>query len=326
MKYSVIVPVYNEEEVLPETCRRLRRVMETTGESFELIFVDDGSRDSSVAILQEIGKQDPAVKVVVFSRNFGQQAAISAGLAAASGEAMVIIDADLQDPPEVIPKMIAKWKEGYQVVYGKRSERKGETWFKKFTAAAFYRLMNRLTECEIPMDTGDFRLMDRKVVDALQSMREHNRFIRGLTSWIGFKQTGISYVRQARHSGETKYPLRKMVRFAMDAITGFSYFPLQIMIYVSFVLGVLAVLAIPVVSILRVVLGSGFMGGQATTIVLLLTIGAFQLFFLFIMGQYIARIYDEVRDRPLYIVASAKGFNTQPTTEKSPEPQPEMES
>lgn len=222
--------------------------------------------------------------------------------------------------------MIERWKAGYEVVYAVREERKGESWFKLLTAKIFYRLIYRITDVDIPMDTGDFRLMDRKVVDALQSMREHNRFIRGLTSWIGFKQTGISYVRQARHSGETKYPLRKMVRFAMDAVTGFSYFPLQIMIYVSFVLGVLAVFAIPVISFLRVVLGSEFLGGQVTTIVLLLTLSAFQLFFLFIMGQYIARIYDEVRDRPLYIVASAKGFSSQ--SEKAParplrEPEPE---
>jgi dolichol-phosphate mannosyltransferase len=229
----------------------------------------------------------------------------------------------------MVLEMIERWKAGYEVVYAVREERQGESWFKLLTAKIFYRLIYRITDVDIPMDTGDFRLMDRKVVKALQSMREHNRFIRGLTSWVGFRQTGVQYVRQARHAGETKYPLRKMIRFAMDAITGFSYFPVQVMIYVSFVLGVLAILAIPVISILRVGLGPGFLGGQVTTIVALLILSSFQLFFLFIMGQYVARIYDEVRDRPLYIVASEVGFeHKEPETDTlpvppAPEPEPE---
>ena len=328
-RYSIVAPIYNEEGNIQVLYDRICEVMDKAGESWELVTVNDGSRDRSLELLEQLSAKDPRIKVVNFARNFGHQIAVTAGLDYTSGDAVIIIDADLQDPPELILEMIERWKAGYEVVYAVREERKGESWFKLLTAKIFYRLIYRITDVDIPMDTGDFRLMDRKVVDALQSMREHNRFIRGLTSWIGFKQTGISYVRQARHSGETKYPLRKMVRFAMDAITGFSYFPLQIMIYVSFVLGVLAVLAIPVVSVLRVVLGSGFMGGQTTTIVVLLTIGAFQLFFLFIMGQYIARIYDEVRDRPLYIVASAKGFSTKPAAQKIEpplKPQPEMES
>lgn len=307
-RYSIIAPIYNEEGNIQVLYERIQEVMNSTGESWELVTVNDGSRDRSLEMLWVLSQQDPRVKVVNFARNFGHQIAVTAGLDYASGEACVIIDADLQDPPEMILEMVERWKAGYEVVYAIREERHGESWFKLMTAKIFYRLIYRITDVDIPLDTGDFRLMDRKVVDALQSMREHNRFIRGMTSWIGFKQTGIAYVRQARYSGETKYPLKKMVRFAMDAITGFSYFPLQIMIYVSFILGVLAVMAIPVISILRVVLGSGFLGGQVTTIVLLLILSSFQLFFLFVMGQYVARIYDEARDRPLYIVASETGF------------------
>jgi dolichol-phosphate mannosyltransferase len=205
--------------------------------------------------------------------------------------------------------MIERWKAGYQVVYAIRSERKGESWFKLMTAKLFYRVIYRITDVDIPVDTGDFRLMDERVVAVLKQMREHNRFIRGMTSWVGFKQTGVYYVRDVRHSGETKYPLRKMIRFALDAITSFSYFPLQIMVYVAAVLGVLALLAIPVVALLRLALGTEFFGGQATTIILLLLMSSFQLFFLFILGQYVARIYDETRDRPLYVIAHRRGLN-----------------
>jgi dolichol-phosphate mannosyltransferase len=215
------------------------------------------------------------------------------------------------------------------VVYAVRQERKGESWFKLMTAKLFYRMIYRITDVNIPLDTGDFRLMDRAVVDVLNSMREHNRFIRGMTSWIGFKQTGVTYVREAREWGETKYPFKKMVRFAMDAVTGFSYFPLQIMVYVAFVLGLLAVLAIPVIALLRVALGYEFLGGQVTTIVVLLIASAFQLFFLFVMGQYVARIYDEARGRPLYIVASKTNLDgVKPVALNSREtkatPEPEM--
>ncbi len=308
-RYSIIAPIYNEEGNIQILYDRICEVMDSTGEDWELVTVNDGSRDRSLEMLQEISRKDPRIKVLNFARNFGHQIAVTAGLDYASGDAVVIIDADLQDPPEMILEMIERWKAGYDVVYAIREERQGESWFKLLTAKIFYRLIYRITDVNIPLDTGDFRLMDEKVVGALQSMREHNRFIRGMTSWIGFKQTGVSYVRQARHSGETKYPLGKMVRFAMDAITGFSYFPLQVMVYVSFVLGVLAILAIPVISVFRVILGSSFLGGQVTTIVLLLLLSSFQLFFLFVMGQYVARIYDEARARPLYIVASETGFD-----------------
>jgi dolichol-phosphate mannosyltransferase len=301
--------------------------MDSTDESWELVAINDGSRDRSMDLLEALSASDSRIKVINFARNFGHQIAVTAGLDYTSGEAVVIIDADLQDPPEMILEMIERWKAGYQVVYAVREEREGESWFKLLTAKIFYRLIYRITDVDIPMDTGDFRLMDRQVVNALQSMREHNRFIRGMTSWVGFRQTGVNYVRQARHAGETKYPLKKMVQFAMDAITGFSYFPLQIMIYVSFVLGILAVLAIPIISVLRVALGTSFMGGQVTTIVLLLILSSFQLFFLFIMGQYVARIYDETRDRPLYIIASKTGFDArheaEPETQAPQQPEPE---
>lgn len=302
-RYSIVAPIYNEEGNIQHLYERLCEVMDSTGEPWELVTVNDGSRDRSLELLKALAEKDPRIKIVNFARNFGHQIAVTAGLDYVSGEASVIIDADLQDPPELILEMIERWKAGYEVVYAVREERKGESWFKLLTAKVFYRLIYRITDVDIPLDTGDFRLMDEKVVRALQSMREHNRFIRGMTSWIGFKQTGVSYVREERFAGETKYPLGKMVSFAMDAITGFSYFPLQIMVYVSFVLGVLAVLLVPVISILRVTLGSGFLGGQVTTIVLLLLVSSFQLFFLFILGQYVARIYDETRDRPLYLVA-----------------------
>jgi dolichol-phosphate mannosyltransferase len=323
-RYSIVAPIYNEEGNIQVLYDRICQVMDSTGESWELVTVNDGSRDRSLELLEELAKKDSRIKVVNFARNFGHQIAVTAGLDYTSGEAAVVIDADLQDPPEMILEMIERWKAGYQVVYAVREQRKGESWFKLMTAKIFYRLIYRITDVDIPLDTGDFRLMDRKVVDALGAMREHNRFIRGMTSWIGFKQTGITYVREARHSGETKYPLRKMVRFAMDAVTGFSYFPLQVMIYVSLILGILAVLAIPIISVLRIVLGTEFLGGQVTTIVLLLLLSSFQLFFLFIMGQYVARIYDETRNRPLYIVASEVGFKVEEpvkTHEVTPEPE-----
>jgi glycosyltransferase involved in cell wall biosynthesis len=329
-RYSIVAPIYNEEGNIQVLYDRIKQVLESTGETWELVTINDGSRDRSAELIEALSAKDPRVKMLNFARNFGHQIAVTAGMNHTSGDAVVVIDADLQDPPELILEMIERWKAGYQVVYAVREERKGESWFKLLTAKLFYRLIYRITDVDIPMDTGDFRLMDRKVVEALNAMPEHNRFIRGMTSWVGFKQTGVTYVREARLSGETKYPLRKMVRFAMDAVTGFSYFPLQVMVYVSLVLGFLAILAIPIIAILRVALGYEFLGGQVTNIILMLLLSAFELFFLFIMGQYVARIYDEVRGRPLYILASRTGFD-QPAkaAEKqvqTPEPRPEPEA
>ncbi|MBL8154174.1 MAG: glycosyltransferase family 2 protein, partial [Anaerolineae bacterium] len=275
-RYSIIAPIYNEEGNIQALYDRISAVLDSTGESWEVVCINDGSRDRSVELIEVLAAKDSRIKLVSFARNFGHQIAVTAGLQHVSGDAVVIIDADLQDPPELILEMIERWKAGYEVVYAVRQERKGETWFKLLTAKLFYRLIYRITDVDIPMDTGDFRLMDRKVVDVLNRMKEHNRFIRGMTSWVGFRQTGVSYVRQERHAGETKYPLRKMVRFAMDAITGFSYFPLQIMVYVSFVLGLVAVLAIPIIAVLRLILGFEFLGGQVTSIVLLLLLSSFQ--------------------------------------------------
>lgn len=301
--FSIIAPVFNEEPIIPELYRRLVEVMDSTGEPWELVMINDGSRDGSAREMHALQERDPRVRVVNFARNFGHQNAVTAGMDYARGQAIVIIDADLQDPPSVILDLIAKWREGYHVVYAVRSERRGETWFKQMTAKLFYRVIYRITDVDIPLDTGDFRLMDRQVVDAVKTMREHNRFIRGLTSWVGFRQTGVQYVRQERFAGQTKYPLRKMLRFALDAITGFSYFPLQVMIYASLVLALIAVLAVPIVAVLRLSTGKEIFEGQATTLAVLLLLSSFQLFFFFIMGQYVARIYDEVRQRPLYIVS-----------------------
>jgi len=317
-RYSIVAPIFNEEGNIALLLERIGKVMESTGETWELILVNDGSTDRSAEMIDEAAQRDSHVKTIHFARNFGHQIAVTAGIDHASGDAVVLIDADLQDPPELILEMIERWKAGFQVVYAVRAERKGESHFKLLTAKLFYRVIYRITDVSIPVDTGDFRLMDRRVVEALKAMREHNRFIRGMTSWVGFKQTGVSYVREARHSGETKYPFKKMVRFALDAITSFSYFPLQIMVYVSLVLGILALVAIPVVALLRIAVGVEFFGGQATTIILLLLMSSFQLFFLFILGQYVARTYDEARNRPLYIVASSVGFD-------QPEPIPERQ-
>lgn len=305
---SIVAPVYNEEGNLPLFYERVAAVMQQQGEDWELILVNDGSRDRSLAIMLELAERDPHVRFINFARNFGHQTAVTAGIDFAIGQAVVLIDTDLQDPPEVIPQLMAKWREGYEVVYAVRAERHGESWFKLMTAKIFYRVLYRITEVDIPVDTGDFRLMDSKVVNVLQKMREHNRFIRGMTSWVGFRQAGVEYTREARHWGETKYPFRKMLRFALDAITGFSYFPVQIMAYFSGVLGLLAIVIAVVIAGLRIVLGQAFFGGQATTIVLMLLLSSFQLFFLFVIGQYIARIYDETRGRPLYVVASTGGF------------------
>lgn len=309
---SIVIPIYNEDGNIDELYRRLVEVLEIIGEPWELVFVNDGSWDGSAAKLSALAERDYRVRVINFARNFGHQNAVTAGMDYAHGDAVVLIDADLQDPPEVIAQLVEKWREGYQVVYAVRAERKGETWFKRTTATLFYRLIYRIAEIDIPVDTGDFRLMDRVVVEALRAMPEHNRFIRGMTSWVGFRQTGVEYVRAERAWGKTKYPFRKMTRFALDAITGFSYFPLQITIYVSLVLALLAVLAVPVVAGLRLVGSSVQFEGQATTLIVLLVLSSFQLFFFFIMGQYVARIYDEVRNRPHYIVSNV--LNEPPET------------
>ncbi len=241
---------------------------------------------------------------MIFARNFGHQIAVTAGLDYSRGQAVVIIDADLQDPPEVILEMIQKWREGFEVVFAVRADREGETWFKKFTASAFYRLIYRITDVKIPLDTGDFRLLDRKVVNVMNRMREHHRFLRGMSSWVGFKQVGVSYKRAARFAGETKYPFKKMFKLALNAITGFSYLPLQIATYMGFFSALLALIAIPVVIIMRS-LNEGAFFGQASVLIAVLFLGGVQLVSLGILGEYVGRIYDEVKGRPLYVVSEA---------------------
>ena len=302
--YSIVVPIYNEFENLPELYRRLKDVMDSTGESWELILVDDGSTDGSTEKIRELASADQAVRPVIFARNFGHQVAITAGWDYARGDAVVIIDADLQDPPETILDLARKWKEGYEVVYAVRAEREGESWFKLWTASLFYRLIYRITDVKIPVDTGDFRLMDRKVVDVLKQMKERHRFPRGMSAWVGFRQIGVEYKRAARHAGVTKYPFRKMLRLALNAITGFSYFPLQVATYVGFVAAGIAILAIPIVIYMRI-MGSGAFFGQATTLISVLFLGGVQLISLGILGEYIGRLYDEAKGRPLYIVSES---------------------
>jgi dolichol-phosphate mannosyltransferase len=304
IKYSIIAPIFNEKENLPELHRRITEVLDSTNEPWELILVDDGSNDGSTEIIRELAKKDPHVRPVIFARNFGHQVAVTAGLDYSRGDAVVIIDADLQDPPELILEMAKKWKEGNEVVFAVRAEREGESWFKLWTASLFYRIIYRITDVKIPLDTGDFRLMDRKVVQVMNQMRERHRFLRGMSAWVGFKQVGVEYKRAARVAGETKYPFRKMFRLAINAVTGFSYFPLQVATYFGFASAGFAILVIPIVIYLRIT-GSQAFFGQASTLIAVLFLGGVQLISLGVLGEYIGRLYDEAKGRPLYIVREA---------------------
>lgn len=302
--FSVVAPIYNERENIPELYRRVRSTMESMGETWELILVDDGSTDGSTQAIRALALQDAHVRRVLFARNFGHQIAVTAGLDYSRGEATIIIDADLQDPPEVIPELASRWREGFEVVYAVRAEREGESWFKRLTAALFYRIIYRITDVKIPLDTGDFRLLDRKVVEALGRMRERHRFLRGMSAWVGFRQIGVPYKRAARQAGETKYPFRKMFRLALNAVTAFSYFPLQLATYFGFISAGISILAIPVVIVMRLA-GSPAFTGQATTLIAVLFLGGVQLISLGILGEYIGRLYDEAKDRPLYVLREA---------------------
>lgn len=304
-QYSIVAPVFNELGNVVEFHRRVKATMDEIGEPWELILVDDGSTDGSTEKIRELAKQDKHVRPVIFARNFGHQIAVTAGLDYSRGQAVVMIDSDLQDPPEVIKELIAKWQEGFEVVYAVRAEREGETWFKLFTASVFYRLIYRITDLNIPMDAGDFRLLDRKVVNVLNQMRERHRFLRGMSIWVGFKQTGVDYKRAARFSGETKYPFKKMIKFAWDAVTSFSYFPLQVAMYLGFISAGLSILAIPIVAVLRITTAEHELTGQATTLIAVLFLGGVQLISLGILGEYIGRLFDQVKGRPLYIVREA---------------------
>jgi dolichol-phosphate mannosyltransferase len=305
---SIVIPMYNEELVVRESYKRLTKVAGGFGESYELVFVNDGSRDRTAAILSEICDSDPRVKLIDFSRNFGHQVAITAGMDYASGQAIVVIDGDLQDPPEVISQMIAKWREGYDVVYGKRLERKGDTIFKKITAKFFYRFLKRMTDVDIPVDTGDFRLIDRKVAEALKLVNEKNRYIRGLISWLGFKQIGVEFSRDKRFAGETKYPLKKMLKFAFDAITSFSYKPLKLASYVGFLLSFFSFIYLLIVVYLKI-FTTNTITGWASILAVNLFFNGIILMILGIIGEYIGRIYDEAKGRPLYVIRDLKNFN-----------------
>ncbi len=305
---SVVVPCYNEEAVIHETHRRLSRVLSNLEDlEYELVYVNDGSRDRTPLLLQQLQVNDRRVRVVQFSRNFGHQIAVTAGLEHAAGDAVVLIDADLQDPPEVIREMVRRWREGYDVAYGVRTDRPGESAFKLGTAKLFYRGINRLSDTPIPLDTGDFRLMDRKVVDALQTMPERDRFVRGMVSWVGFRQVAVPYRREARFAGESKYPLFKMVRFALDGVTSFSVQPLRLATWLGFLVSGLALVGITYALTLRL-FTSNWVTGWTALFIMVLFLGGVQLLSLGIIGEYIGRIYGEAKRRPLYLVAETHGF------------------
>ena len=310
MLLSVVVPCANEQEVLRETNRRLVSTLGQVSLDFEIIYVDDGSTDSTIDLLRELQVQDERIRVVRLSRNFGQQIAITAGLEHASGDAVVVIDADLQDPAELIPEFVERWLEGYDVVYGVRTQRDGETVFKRWTAKSFYRLINRLSDTSIPIDTGDFRLIDRAVVNALLAMPEHDRFMRGMVSWLGFSQVSVSYRRAPRLAGVTKYPLLKMLRLAVDGIVSFSTMPLRLATWLGLASSGLAALGI-VYALASRIFAQGWVKGWTSILMAVLFIGGVQLVCLGIIGEYIGRIYGESKDRPLYVVRERIGFDAQ---------------
>ncbi|MCI9625228.1 MAG: glycosyltransferase [Clostridia bacterium] len=299
---SVVVPMYFEEEVVQECYKRLCDVLHNKYR-YELIFVNDGSTDKTLPLLEEIAAVDKCVKVVSFARNFGHQAAVTAGIAKAQGDALVIIDADLQDPPELIPDMVKLWQQGHEVVYAKRKKRKGESKFKLITAKFFYRFLDAMTDIQIPTDTGDFRLIDRKVAEVFKTMPERNRFIRGMVSWIGFSQIPIEYERDERFAGETKYPLKKMLKFASDGIVSFSVKPLRLVLLLGFIATFIAFLLFLYAVLGKIFFPAATSGGWASLMATIAFFGGVQLLSLGIVGEYIARIYEESKDRPLYIVA-----------------------
>jgi dolichol-phosphate mannosyltransferase len=306
--YSVIIPVFNEAAVLPAFFERLRAVAGTISGQGEFIFVNDGSSDESLALVKAFRETDQRVKIVSFSRNFGHQMAITAGLDSAAGDAVVIIDADLQDPPELIPKLVEKWQEGFSVVYAERSARLGESFFKRASARVFYRVLRWLTKYPIPENVGDFRIMDKSVVKTLRNIREQHRYMRGLVSWVGFRQGGVSYVRDPRYAGETKYPFKKMVKFALDGVTSFSTVPLRMAVSLGFFI-VMICMAVAVYA-----LGARFIfhvtiQGWTSLILVVVFMSGVQLIVLGVLGEYIGRIYEEVKGRPLYVTEEKIGFD-----------------
>ncbi len=306
VELSVVVPIYNEQESVPELIARLHEALAGVVRSYEVILVDDGSSDRTWEIIGAAAARDARIKGLSFSRNFGHQMAFTAGLDHADGDAVVIMDADLQDPPELLPELIARWREGYDVVYAVRARRHGETAFKLLTAAAFYRLLRRITRVDIPVDTGDFRLMSRRAVLAFRRMPERHRFTRGMVSWLGFRQAGVPYVRAARHAGETKYPLRKMLRLASDGITSFSYLPLQLATYLGLLVSGLAFVALAATLVLK--LAGAHLAWVWVALSALALLGGAQLVAVGLLGEYVGRVLDEAKRRPLYLVRETVGL------------------
>lgn len=308
---SVVAPVYNEEDTLEAFYARVCDAL--SGLPFELVLVDDGSSDASPALLERLASTDPRVKVVSLSRNFGHQAALTAGLDHARGDAVAMIDADLQDPPELILTMLDHWRAGSDVVYAVREERQGETWFKLATARWFYRLFGRLTRLDLRPNSGDFRLVDRRALDALLAMRERSRFLRGMTVWLGFTQTGVPYTRDARHAGETKYTLAKMMRFSLDALSSFSHAPLQAATLLGFAFSIVAFLGIPIAIAAKI--ADLYVPGVVSVLIVVLLLGGIQLITVGIIGEYVGRIYEEVKGRPLYLVRGRRNLEPGPAVE-----------
>ncbi len=306
--YSLIIPIYNEEDNIAELYRRIKAVMDRLDQSVELILINDGSRDNSLKLIRELQQQDNRVCYLSLARNFGHQIAVTAGLNFARGQAVIILDADLQDPPELIPELLEKWRQGYQVVYAQRTKRKQEGWFKRFTAYIFYRLLQRLADVNIPTDTGDFCLMDRQVVDLLNAMPERNRYIRGLRSWVGFRQTAIQFERDPRFAGDVKYTFRKSFALALNSLVSFSQVPLRLSTYLGLFSALLALLMALLVLYWRLSEANSRITGLATVVIAILFLGSVQLVCIGILGEYIGRIYEEVKGRPLYTLSEVSGF------------------
>jgi glycosyltransferase involved in cell wall biosynthesis len=312
-KYSFIIPVYNEEDTLLEMSRRVSAVMNRLDGPVELILVNDGSRDRSLSLLRELHDRDPRVCYISLARNFGHQIAVTAGLNYVRGQAIVVLDADLQDPPELIPDLIAKWKQGYQIVYAQRTQRRQESWRKRLPAYVFYRVMRNLADVDIPMDTGDFCLMDRRVVDVLNTMPERNRYIRGLRSWVGLSQTSISFERDPRFAGEVKYTFRKSLSLAANGLVTFSRVPLRLSTYVGLAAAAVALLMALLVLYWRIVAPHSPLTGFAAILIAMFFLGAVQLVSIGILGEYVGRIYEEVKGRPLYVLSEVAGFTEEPS-------------
>ncbi|NCR58141.1 MAG: glycosyltransferase family 2 protein [Microcystis aeruginosa LL13-06] len=307
-KYSLIIPIYNEEETIPELYRRVSDIMDSLDDSVELILINDGSGDRSLKLMRELQERDARVCYISFARNFGHQAAVTAGLNFARGQVIVVLDADLQDPPELIPKMIESWQAGYHVVYAQRTKRKKESWFKRLTAYVFYRLLRRLADVDIPADTGDFCLMDRQVVDLLNSMPERNRYIRGLRAWIGFRQTAVKFERDPRFAGEVKYTFKKSLALAINSLVSFSKIPLRLSTYLGLFSALIALLMALLVLYWRLQQPDSPVTGLATILIAVFFLGSVQLISIGILGEYIGRIYEEVKGRPAYTIAEIAGL------------------